>query len=193
VCTYKFPETLVNKYWDNYTKITQLFENYEKENIVPTLLTEQRGRLLKIQGFKCVVKQGKCRSDSARTHAHPGTVVWTGGGYTRVLTWRGNWPLHDTKRWSTTRNNLDCNDILTAYILLLSKMAVFWVVAPCRLVEVYQRFRGPSCNPEDSHLRTHRRENLKPLLSSSLHIAIKYQILYVQKPDTTFWYLFLCS
>jgi hypothetical protein len=66
------------------------------------------------------------------------------------------------------------------------KIAVFWVVAPCSLVEVYQRFRGPCClhhqgdevartsetlvnfyqttrryNPEDSHLRTHRRENLK--------------------------------
>jgi hypothetical protein len=24
-------------------------------------------------------------------------------------------------------------------------MAVFWVVAPCSLVEVYQRFRGPRC------------------------------------------------
>jgi hypothetical protein len=24
-------------------------------------------------------------------------------------------------------------------------MAVFWVVAPCSLVEVYQRFRGPYC------------------------------------------------
>jgi hypothetical protein len=33
------------------------------------------------------------------------------------------------------------------------KMAVFWVVAPCSLVEVY--------HPEDSHLRTDRRENLK--------------------------------
>jgi hypothetical protein len=75
-------------------------------------------------------------------------------------------------------------------------MAVFWVVAPCSLVEVYQRFRGPCClhhqedllialmmeaartsetlenfyqttrryNPEDSHLRTHRRENLKSYL-----------------------------
>jgi hypothetical protein len=55
-----------------------------------------------------------------------------------------------------------------------SKMAVFWVVAPCSLVEVYQRFRGTCClhhpgthlpirryNPEDSHLRTHCRENLK--------------------------------
>jgi hypothetical protein len=25
------------------------------------------------------------------------------------------------------------------------RMAVFWVVAPCSLVEVYQRFRGPCC------------------------------------------------
>jgi hypothetical protein len=49
-------------------------------------------------------------------------------------------------------------------------MAVFWVVAPCRLVEVYQRFRGPCClhhqgdeslQPRRQHLRTHRRENLK--------------------------------
>jgi hypothetical protein len=39
------------------------------------------------------------------------------------------------------------------------KMAVFWVVAPCSLVEVTQRY-----NPEDSHLRTHRRENLKSYL-----------------------------
>jgi hypothetical protein len=46
------------------------------------------------------------------------------------------------------------------------KMAVFWIVALCRLVEVYRRFRGtyaPSvnsyqttrhCNPKDSHLQT---------------------------------------
>jgi hypothetical protein len=27
----------------------------------------------------------------------------------------------------------------------VKKMAVFWVVAPCCLVEVYQRFRGPCC------------------------------------------------
>jgi hypothetical protein len=67
-------------------------------------------------------------------------------------------------------------------------MAVVWVVAPCSLVEVYQRFRGTCClhhqsdemeaartsetlvnfyhttrryNPEDSHLRTRGSENLK--------------------------------
>jgi hypothetical protein len=39
-------------------------------------------------------------------------------------------------------------------------MAVFWIVAPCSLVERY--------NPEDSHLRTNRRENLKSQLNPSL-------------------------
>jgi 16S rRNA C1402 (ribose-2'-O) methylase RsmI len=62
-------------------------------------------------------------------------------------------------------------------------MAVFWVVAPCSLVEVYQRCDALMMeaartsetlvnfyqtrrryNPEDSHLHTRRRENLKPYL-----------------------------
>jgi hypothetical protein len=33
-------------------------------------------------------------------------------------------------------------DVLTA---VGTKMAVFWVVAPCSLVKIYQRFRGPCC------------------------------------------------
>jgi hypothetical protein len=59
--------------------------------------------------------------------------------------------------------------------LKILKISVFWVVAPCSLVEVYQRFRGPCClpssgrsrcyNPEDSSLHTHRRENLKSCFS----------------------------
>jgi hypothetical protein len=66
-------------------------------------------------------------------------------------------------------------------------MAVFWVVAPCSLVEVYQRFRGPCClhhqgdrpdgrqyNPEDSHLRTHRRENLKSYLKINFLLIQTY-------------------
>jgi hypothetical protein len=36
----------------------------------------------------------------------------------------------------------------------LPKMAVFWVVAPSSLVDWHY-------NPQDSHLRTHHRENLK--------------------------------
>jgi hypothetical protein len=38
------------------------------------------------------------------------------------------------------------------------KMAVFWVVAPCRLVEVYQCFRGACCL---HHQGDENRENLK--------------------------------
>jgi hypothetical protein len=68
------------------------------------------------------------------------------------------------------------------------KMAVFWLAAPCILVEVYRRFRVACClhhqalmmeaastsetsvnfyqttwhyNPEDSHLHSRRCENLK--------------------------------
>jgi hypothetical protein len=72
------------------------------------------------------------------------------------------------------------------------KMAVFWVVASCRLVRVYQCFSGLYCfhhqddetsetlmnsyqstrryNPEDSHLHSHRRENLK---SNPFHYSCK--------------------
>jgi hypothetical protein len=83
-------------------------------------------------------------------------------------------------------------------------MAVFWVVAPCSLVEVYQRFRAIALmmeaartsetlvnfyqntrcyNPEDSNLHTHRRENLK-----SYKIRVKVQmdvtpILYTFSTD----------
>jgi hypothetical protein len=39
-------------------------------------------------------------------------------------------------------SSFNCNNIL---IYSYVKMAVFWVVAPCSLVEVYQRFRGPCC------------------------------------------------
>jgi hypothetical protein len=54
-------------------------------------------------------------------------------------------------------------------------MAVFWVVAPYILAQVDQSFSG-ACysntfhqstrhyNPEDSHLHTRRRENLKSYL-----------------------------
>jgi hypothetical protein len=39
----------------------------------------------------------------------------------------------------------------------IKKMAVFWVVALCSLVEVYRRFRGICC----LHYHTRRHENLK--------------------------------
>jgi hypothetical protein len=68
-------------------------------------------------------------------------------------------------------------------IMNFLKMAIFWVVAPCSLVQVYRRFRGALMmdavstsetlvnvyqttrrnNPQDSHLHTHHRENLKSL------------------------------
>jgi hypothetical protein len=32
-----------------------------------------------------------------------------------------------------------------------TKMAVFWVVAPCSLVQIHQRFRGPCCLHHQGH------------------------------------------
>jgi hypothetical protein len=61
---------------------------------------------------------------------------------------------------------------------VMIKMAVFWTVAPCSLVEVYQRFRGPCClhhqgdryNPEDSHPHTHRLDNLKSYYCNDIYL-----------------------
>jgi hypothetical protein len=44
-------------------------------------------------------------------------------------------------------------------------MAVFWVVAPCSLVEVYQRFRGPCC----LHHQGDRSSALQPRRQPSSH------------------------
>jgi hypothetical protein len=90
------------------------------------------------------------------------------------------------------------------------KIAVFWVVAPCSLVEVYQRFRGPCClhhqgdeslvnfyqttrcyNPEDGNLYTHRRENLKSYLNryleevelEFLNVRSMRSLNYMHKPN----------
>jgi hypothetical protein len=76
--------------------------------------------------------------------------------------------------------------VSTQLSLYTVKMAVFWVVASCILVEVYQRFRGTCClhlmmeaertsetlvnfyqtirryNPEDSHIHTHRLRTSNP-------------------------------
>jgi hypothetical protein len=63
-------------------------------------------------------------------------------------------------------------------------MAVFWVVAPCSLLEVYRRFCQTTrrYNPEDSLLRTHRRENLKSyssvLLKLECVVIVTFSITY---------------
>jgi hypothetical protein len=64
------------------------------------------------------------------------------------------------------RSHPSRSEVTNAWSVNSMKMAVFWVVAPRRtsetLVNFYQTTR--CYNPEDSHLRTHRRENLKSYL-----------------------------
>jgi hypothetical protein len=59
-----------------------------------------------------------------------------------------NKALQPRRTKSTSNNNIVGFEVLTAASV---KMAAFWVVAPCSLVEVYQRFRGTCClhRPDD--------------------------------------------
>jgi hypothetical protein len=50
--------------------------------------------------------------------------------------------LHEYDHLQNVFRNVVGFEVLTA---ASTKMAAFWVVAPCSLVEVYQRFRGPCC------------------------------------------------
>jgi hypothetical protein len=81
-------------------------------------------------------------------------------------------------------------DVLTAATM---KIAVFWVVAPCSLVEVYQRFRGACClhhRPNDrgsKHIW-----NVGKLLQDYTALQPRRQppsLLYWQEADTKilFW------
>jgi hypothetical protein len=65
----------------------------------------------------------------------------------------------------------------------ITKMAVFWVVAPCSLVEVYQRFRNVgkllpdyTALQQDSHLRTHCRKNLKFKITNYWNYDMSYTL-----------------
>jgi hypothetical protein len=91
---------------------------------------------------------------------------------------------------------------LLVHSCVLYRLYIFWVVAPCSLVEVYQRFRGPwvlialmmeaartsetlvnfyqttrRYNPEDSDLRTHRRQNLKSYLLYSFNPTYPVEVM----------------
>jgi hypothetical protein len=58
-------------------------------------------------------------------------------------------------------------------------MAVFWVVAPCSLVEVYQRFRGPCPHHQGNHrpLQPRRQPSKTLFLTSWTRISLQKLIL----------------
>jgi hypothetical protein len=67
------------------------------------------------------------------------------------------------------------------------KMAVFWVVAPCSLVEVYQRFRGVCClhHQGDEYLNANNTFMRFAALSIPRHVSIT--ITYVVEGRTLPW------
>jgi hypothetical protein len=55
--------------------------------------------------------------------------------------------MNDSRSWSVQPAgcSLFMNVVFEVLTAVNTQMAVFWVVAPCSLVELYQRFRGPCC------------------------------------------------
>jgi hypothetical protein len=55
------------------------------------------------------------------------------------------------------------------------KVAVFWVLAPCSLVEVHRRFKGACCLHHQGDRRDHRAATQKTVVFT-LHIIVMYRI-----------------
>jgi hypothetical protein len=72
-------------------------------------------------------------------------------------------------------------------------MAVFWVVVPCSLVEVYERFRGPCClHHQGDHRYTAQQPRRQPsfyFCCSSVAIATVCHIEDVKKDEINNVYL----
>jgi hypothetical protein len=95
---------------------------------------------------------------------------------------RHSTPSTENRTSSSTNRCSNCEVLVTWNVLLKSKcfwietgavtkIAVFWVIAPCSLAEVQVNFYQITrrYNPEDSRFRTHRRENLKSYWSNYRH------------------------
>jgi hypothetical protein len=64
-------------------------------------------------------------------------------------------------------------------------MAVFWVVAPCSLVEVYQRFRGAFCLHHPGDHRPDVREERKELVRFQVLTAVVVIIALMMEAAST--------
>jgi hypothetical protein len=86
------------------------------------------------------IRKGECKTGSTRLRI-PGVI-------NKKETENGKEKKNErAKQRKRTINRKKYGNIVGFEVLtaVSTKMAVFWVVAPCSLVEVYQRFRGPCC------------------------------------------------
>jgi hypothetical protein len=120
-----------------------------------------------------VYNSKSCDEPRGKTRQQQRGDSWTSRSFCVSFNWNKN--QNYMQAWTIQKYN---NEYVQWINTRRLKIAVFWVVAQCSLVKVYQRFRGPYClhhqgvavnfyqttrcyNPEDSNLHTHRRENLK--------------------------------
>jgi hypothetical protein len=73
---------------------------------------------------------------------------------------------------------------------------VFWNIAPCNICKAERRFRGAYCIhhqgyiPENYHLHTHLRDNLKSVLSFP-HSLVPTTVLFPKQTHFYYCYVFL--
>jgi hypothetical protein len=58
------------------------------------------------------------------------------------------------------------------------KIAVFWVVAPCSLVEVYQRFRGPCSHQQQTTLHGATTQKTAIFILTAVRTSNPTQIMF---------------
>jgi hypothetical protein len=109
------------------------------------------------KGNKFLIEQIRWSEVTIRNIQIP---IWCSRGYAD----RGIKVLNSDARWKTTLfykccyNQADFRSNAAWLKLFIGrKMAVFWVVVPCSLAEVYQRFRGPCCLHHQGFHRPTRR------------------------------------
>jgi hypothetical protein len=135
--------------WNREKRRTGYFRNFSRllyYNTVPegggmtTLLDSQARRDHKMRHsyrlsclHRCYISQSKC--------SEPIWAYLSSGCHTQKVY---KWPK-SLRRYLTNFVIPSNPDVVFSVSSISLKMAVFWVVAPCSLVEVYQRFRGACC------------------------------------------------
>jgi hypothetical protein len=115
------PQTLF--YLKTYCRLYSLFLVYSSCNILEWLR-------IKVWWAKYVARMGETRN-------RPTDILFVN------CTWKDNIKINITELGFKRLNGIEVRfEVLTASSM---KMTVFWVVAPCSLLEVYRRFRGTCC------------------------------------------------
>jgi hypothetical protein len=95
---------------------------------------------------------------------------------TGFITWKWSWPRIEEASTDTSCPLYKANSLVRFQVLTAAsmKMAVFWVIAPCSLVEVYRRFRG-ACYQTTRRATTQKTATLKQSFLRALSYRLTFE------------------